>query len=502
MAPMRKPSPTTTRVALSGAVTAVAGALVAEASAAVLMLDAGPTRAVAAAIRDLTPGSWAIKLVHLVGHWDKPLLVLGTLAGLACVGGLAGLATRRSLTRGRAVFAVLAGIGALATATSGSTGLSAFVPVLIGLILWWSLLGWLTTPTAQAEGRRAFLLRTGLVAAGALAVGAGGWAFGRRRRRLEEARALLRLPVKPGVVPPGADVGLEGVAPWRTPNADFYRIDTALSVPSLTPEEWRLRIHGMVDREITVTYEDLVSAELQSAWVTLCCVSNVVGGDLIGNAYWSGIPVRTLLQRAGVQEGADAVKQTSADGWTCGTPLEALTDDRSALLAVAMNGKPLPVEHGFPVRMVVPGLYGYVSATKWVVDLEVTRFADFSAYWTGRGWAERGPIKTQSRIDVPRDGATQGVGPARFGGVAWAQHTGIAAVEVQLDGGPWLPAVLGEGYADDTWVQWSVAATLTEGDHVLVVRATDKSGRTQTGVRTDVAPDGATGWHSVRFTAS
>ena len=312
---------------------------------------------------------------------------------------------------------------------------------------------------------------------------------------------MLRLPVHRGAAPQGADVGVPGIAPWRTPNEDFYRIDTTLSPPSVSPGDWQLRIHGMVDRERTYTYDDLVGRRLTEAWVTLCCVSNEVGGDLIGNTYWSGVLVRELLQEAGVRPGADAVLQTSHDGWTCGTPLAPLTDDRNAMLAVAMNGLPLPVEHGFPVRTVVPGLYGYVSATKWVVDLEVTRFDRFDAYWTRRGWSELGPVKTQSRIDVPGNGGDVGAGTIRVGGSAWAQHTGIAQVEFQLDGGPWQTADLG-GVPDlDTWVQWTGLVDVKRGRHQLVVRATDRSGRTQTSVRTDPAPNGASGWHTISFTA-
>jgi hypothetical protein len=230
-------------------------------------------------------------------------------------------------------------------------------------------------------------------------------------------------------------------------------------------------------------------------------VSNEVGGDLIGNAYWSGVLIRDILAMARPSADADAVLQTSRDGWTCGTPLTALTDDRNAMLAVGMNGKALPIDHGFPVRMVVPGLYGYVSATKWLVDLEVTRFDQFDAYWTERGWSEKGPVKTQSRIDVPR-GGTVPAGTIRVGGSAWAQHTGIDRVEFQLDGGPWKQAELG-GVPDlDTWVQWAGSVEVDKGNHTLVVRATDKSGSTQTSVRADVVPDGATGWHSVSFRAT
>ena len=273
-------------------------------------------------------------------------------------------------------------------------------------------------------------------------------------------------------------------------------------MPTINPDEWRLRIHGMVDHEIELSYRDLLDRAMTEAWVTLCCVSNEVGGDLIGNAYWSGVRIADLLAEAGVQPGADAVLQTSHDEWTCGTPLPALTDDRNAMLAIAMNGEPLPLEHGFPVRMVVPGLYGYVSATKWLVDLKVTRFEDFTAYWTDRGWAPRGPVKTESRIDVPRPGAEVSAGVRRVGGSAWAQHTGIAKVEYRLDGDPWKEAILGRVPGADTWVQWAGEVEVAEGDHSLVVRATDKSGYTQTSVRAGVIPDGASGWHSVDFTAS
>jgi hypothetical protein len=230
-------------------------------------------------------------------------------------------------------------------------------------------------------------------------------------------------------------------------------------------------------------------------------VSNEVGGDLIGNAWWSGVRVADLLAEAGVRARADAVLQTSEDGWTCGTPLEVLTDDRNAMLAIAMNGEPLPLDHGFPVRTVVPGLFGYVSATKWLVDLEVTRFDRFTAYWTDRGWSARGPVKTQSRIDVPRGGADVATGTLRIGGSAWAQHTGVARVEYRLDGAEWQQADLARVPNADTWVQWTGTVEVGPGEHVLVVRATDRSGYTQTPVRRNVVPDGATGWHTVEFHA-
>jgi hypothetical protein len=242
--------------------------------------------------------------------------------------------------------------------------------------------------------------------------------------------------------------------------------------------------------------------QLTEAWITINCVSNTVGGDLIGNAWWSGVRLADILELAGPQESADAVLQTSDDGWNCGTPLSALTDDRNAMLAIAMNGSPLPIEHGFPVRTIVPGLYGYVSACKWVVDMEVTRFADFSAYWTDRGWSEKGPVKIASRIDVPRSGADVPSGAVTFGGVAWAQHTGIEGVEFSVDGDAWTAAEIGAVPDDDTWVQWKGVAEVEEGDHTVRVRAIDKDGQVQTGVEQDVLPDGATGWHARDFSCT
>jgi len=304
-------------------------------------------------------------------------------------------------------------------------------------------------------------------------------------------------------VPAAARTGLAGITPWQTSNSSFYRIDTSIVVPAIEPKNWTLRIHGEVDRELVLTYADLVERQFTEAWITINCVSNPVGGDLVGNAWWSGVRLADLLALAGPHPGADAVLQTSDDGWNCGTPLSVLTDDRNAMLAVAMNGSPLPLEHGFPVRTIVPGLYGYVSACKWVVDMEVTRFDKISAYWTDRGWSEQGPVKIASRIDVPRSGAEVPAGAVAFGGVAWAQHTGIEGVEFSVDGGSWTTgeiAALPDN--DDTWVQWQGTADVEKGDHTVRVRAIDKTGQVQTGVEHDVIPNGATGWHSSDFTCT
>jgi DMSO/TMAO reductase YedYZ molybdopterin-dependent catalytic subunit len=292
------------------------------------------------------------------------------------------------------------------------------------------------------------------------------------------------------------------VIPFRVPNGDFYRIDTALVVPRVSAESWSLRIHGMVDREVTIDYKTLTASTLVERDVTLCCVSNEVGGDLIGNARWLGLPLGPLLKQAGPHPDADMVLSRSIDGWTAGTPLPVLTDGRDALLAVGMNGVPLPIEHGFPVRMVVPGLYGYVSATKWVVDLEVTRFDRAQGYWTPRGWSALGPVKTESRIDVPADGASVRAGKVAVAGVAWAQHRGITGVEVRVDQGPWQAATLGAEASIDTWRQWVYAWDATPGKHTLQVRSTDGTGVVQTGDSAPPEPDGATGWHTIAVSVS
>jgi DMSO/TMAO reductase YedYZ molybdopterin-dependent catalytic subunit len=497
-------------LALAGVIAAAAGIALSQAAASALRAESSPVEAVAAAVRDLTPGPIALFLIHLVGAADKPLLLGGTATVVLAICGYAASWMRRFPLAPDVVFFLLAGVGLVAVLRLPRPGIAASLALMIGFVTWIVALRLLTAPLlGEVPGeeaadlrRRDFLIRSAWVVGGVALLTVAGRIAGSGRRQVEQARRLLRLPVKHGVVPAGAAIGVPGIEPWRTPNSDFYIIHTALAPPSISPQDWQLRIHGMVDREITIGYQDLIDRSMTEAWITLCCVSNEVGGDLIGNAWWSGVLVRELLAEAGVKPGADAVLQTSRDGWNCGTPLAALSDDRNAMLAVAMNGQPLPLQHGFPVRMVVPGLYGYVSATKWLVDLEVTTFEKFSAFWTERGWSEKGPVKTQSRVDVPANGATVKAGPVRIGGSAWAQHTGIAKVEYQLDGAEWQEAELGRVPGEDTWVQWSATVDVEKGEHRVVVRATDRSGYTQTSVRTDVVPDGASGWDSHPFDAS
>ncbi len=356
-----------------------------------------------------------------------------------------------------------------------------------------------TTPSGSSGPSRRVVLAA--AAGGAAALAGGVWLGGRFRGGGEPgsgAPSELPSPVSASTLPEGVEVGLDGVSPFRVPNEDFFQIDTAFGLPKVDAATWSLRIHGMVEREVTLDYATLLAGDLIERDITISCVSNSVGGDLLGNAAWLGLPIAPLLARAGPVPDADMVLSTSEDGWTASTPLNVLADTgRDCLLAVGMNGAVLPARHGFPVRMVVPGLYGFVSATKWVVDLEVTRFDLKSAYWTTRGWSPRGPVKLASRVDVPRDGARVAAGPVGVGGVAWAPHVGIEGVEVRVDGGPWQSAELAASGGIDAWRQWAFTWQATSGRHELAVRATDRGGQVQTGERADVIPDGATGWHTI-----
>jgi DMSO/TMAO reductase YedYZ molybdopterin-dependent catalytic subunit len=352
--------------------------------------------------------------------------------------------------------------------------------------------------------RRRFLVASGAAAAAA----AAGTLAGRElitRRDVTRARAAVRFP-RPAVpappLPAGSDLGIPGLSSFITPNGGFYRVDTALILPQVDPATWRLRIHGMVRREVTLTFGQLLRRPLIEDYVTLTCVSDPVGGPYVGNAKWLGAHLAALIRQAGPRAGANQLLCTSVDGFTSGTPLQVVLDGRDALLAVAMNGAALPVAHGFPARMVVPGLYGYVSATKWVTDIEVTTFAAATAYWASRGWSQQAPIKTESRIDVPATGASIRPGRTPVAGVAWAQHKGIAAVEVRVDRGPWHEARLAAVPGIDTWRQWVWEWPATPGNHLLEARATDRSGYTQTPLQAQPEPDGASGYPSATVTVS
>lgn len=497
--------------ASSGVVAAGSGVVLGELLAGLVSPSVSPMTAVGGVVIDgVPPGvkDWAIALF---GTADKLALLAGMALVMATVAALAGILEHRRRFAGVAVVAVFGLVGVAAVLTRAQVTPNAVaVPVvaaLMGMVLLRQLIRrlqeWkaLAAEPDELPARRTFLQ---VFAGGAAVTTLGGvlaTVWRGAAAGINEARGLLQLPAPQSAapaIPPGAEVAVEGMPPLVTPNRDFYRIDTALTVPALDPQSWVLRVRGLVEQEIELTFAELLAKPLVERHVTIACVSNEVGGDLIGNARWLGWPVRELLAMAGPQAGADMVLSRSSDGWTASTPLDVLTDSRDALLAVGMNGEPLPLEHGFPVRLVVPGLYGYVSATKWLTELKVTRFSDDVAYWTPRGWSDHGPIKTSSRIDVPRGGRTVAAGTVVFGGVAWAQHTGIGKVELRVNRGPWQVAELAPGISLDTWYQWKLGIELTAGQYEVQVRATDLNGEPQAEERRPVVPDGATGFHTIR----
>ena len=441
---------------------------------------------------------WAIRTF---GTSDKLVLVLSILVVVLILGAVVGIVAARRLWAAGAAF-VGAGILAWAMVRGDEAtnqvvaNMAIAVAVVIGFVALTLLLRKAEKVQTDTD-RRAFLNSIG-----AVTVFAGAGAFVGRNlvERIASAseRATIALPtaeLEPVVVSAGAQV--EGAVPVITPNADFYLIDTALAPPPVNLQTWTLNITGMVDTPITLTFDDLVELSKTERIVTLSCVSNGVGGSLVGTAKWLGVPLRDVLEMAGVQDGATQIVGRSIDGFTVGFPTEAAFDGRDALIAIGMNDEPLPVEHGYPARLVVAGLYGYVSATKWLDEIELTTWDGFDAYWVPRGWSKTGPIKTQSRIDSPRREARLEPGARRIAGVAWAPNIGITGVEVKIDDGPWQQAELGDSLSDDAWRQWFVEWDATSGRHSIAVRATDGSGYTQTADLAEPRPDGATGHHTI-----
>lgn len=518
---------------LVGAVTGVvaAGVLfaVSELLAAFFATVASPLASVGSTFIDFTPAWMKNFAIATFGTNDKTVLLLSMVVAAALLAAVSGVLARAKFAAGASVVIVLAAVMAACIITRAGASMADLIPLVIGTLAGLWALRYLTnagqgvggkvgrgtpqgssTLASDAEksvsfaSRREFLLRSALVAGAAVVVGVGGTILSTARNAAVAVRNALKLPspkVPAAPLPAGVQAPVAGVTPFITPNADFYRIDTALIVPEIDPSQWKLRVHGMVEEEFTISFEELLAADLVETYLTLTCVSNVVGGNLIGNAKWLGYPLREVLARAKPKAGADMVLSTSSDGFSASTPLPVLQDSRNALLAVGMNGEPLPLEHGFPVRMVVPGLYGYVSATKWVVDLEVTTFAENAGYWTSRGWSSHGPIKSSSRVEVPRALARVPAGQVAIGGSAWAQHQGISKVEVQLDNGAWQLATIAAEASVDTWRQWSyVWDGATSGTHNVQVRAYTTDGTLQTETQSPPEPDGSTGWHSITFT--
>jgi DMSO/TMAO reductase YedYZ molybdopterin-dependent catalytic subunit len=467
---------------------------------------------------DLTPGpikEWAIQTL---GSLDKLFVAVVVLVVIATIAAIAGTLETQRRPLGSAAIAAAGVLGCIAVLSrQGATALDT-IPTVAGAVCGVAALRLLIRrfwpgpgdPEDSADydgpdaGRRRLVV-FGLLGFGVVS-GVAGAVITRLLHSVAADRNSFTLPRPRTSAPPiPADVQPSGVAlpSFITSSADFYRVDTALSVPQLSHGDWRLRIHGMVDRAATYSFGDLADFDVVEMATTLTCVSNPVGGKLISTGIWTGYRVADLLAVAGVHADADMVLSTSIDGFTAGTPVDALTDGRDALLAVGLNGQPLPVEHGYPARLVVPGLYGYVSATKWVVEMELTRFDRAEAYWTRQGWAPRGPIKTESRIDVPKGGQKVPMAPLVFGGVAWAQNRGVRAVEVRIGDGAWQPAELGASYSNETWRLWRFPwQAKSPGKHTITVRATDNTGATQTADQVGTVPDGATGWHTVNFTVA
>jgi DMSO/TMAO reductase YedYZ molybdopterin-dependent catalytic subunit len=483
--------------------------------------------AVGNSVRDLTPPSVTEWAIANLGDAKKALVFAGVGVMLLVVGVVAGLLSRRRPWPGMALAAAVGLAGLLSVLDQPSVPAAGALAPAAGLVAGVAVFYWLhttatrtrtaaatpvtTVPPADTTGgrldatsRRRFLWTSAGVVVGAGAAGGAGELLAGRNdaaaSRAAVGELVPRSPAPP--IPPGADFAAEGTPRFLTANRDFYRVDTALlSAPQVRAEDWLLRIHGMVEDTRTFTFNDIRRRPLVERTITMTCVSNEVGGPYVSTANFVGVPLRDLLREAGVRSGSDQLFSTSVDGWTAGTPVDAAMDPtRGALLAIGMNGEPLPVEHGFPARMVIPGLYGFVSATKWVVDMELTTFDAKESYWRKRDWGVKAPIRTQSRIDAPRAFATVARGKVTIAGISWAQTIGIAKVEVRVDGGPWQTAELATEVNSQTWRMWRTDVDLGPGTHRAEVRATDRRGGTQPQDRIPPIPDGATGWHSTTFT--
>ncbi|MDG4784788.1 molybdopterin-dependent oxidoreductase [Micromonospora sp. WMMD1102] len=527
---------------LAGLLGGAAGVAVAQLVAAATRPQAGPLVAVGSAVVDAAPTPVKEFAVQTFGTYDKPVLLGGIGLLLAAFAVLTGLLAARRPTVG-AVGAVLFGlVGAAAALTRPAAGPADLLPSAAGAVVAAIVLHRLprravgagrsgpapfgagpdrttegasgpggvepssppapdvAAPEPQAAGatRRHFVRAATVVAGGTVLTGTAGYLLTQIRNR--DAARSRQTVMLPAAARPAEPLPADVQPGFHTPNAEFYRVDTALTVPRLDVDDWRLRIRGRVDRPVELRFTDLLRRELVERDITLNCVSSEVGGPYVGTARWLGVPLAPLLREAGIQTGADQVVARSVEGMTIGTPVETVFDGRDAMLAVGMNGEPLPYEHGFPVRMLTPGLYGYAGACKWLTELELSTFDDFDAYWVRRGWAARAPVKTASRIDRPAPFARLSGGPVRVAGVAWAQRRGIRAVEVQVDGGRWQPATLAPVPSSDTWVQWRYDWRASTGTHTLRVRAVDGGGEVQTGQRAAPFPSGATGWHTVSVT--
>jgi DMSO/TMAO reductase YedYZ molybdopterin-dependent catalytic subunit len=502
--------------ALAGVLAAFVALGVGEFVAVFVRPAAAPLVAVGNRVITLTPESTKRSAIQSFGTDDKTVLLWTLVAAIVVFGAVVGTLALSNVWYGVAGVGVFGAFGVYCSLTQnaaqGTDAIPSVVATLAGAGILWLLMHLLGTPAETASDgtdRRRFLAGTAATAGLAAITGFGGRAAIHARFDVETKRRKVALPKPVSPARPlarGTDLGRSGV-PFVTPADDFYKIDTTLELPQVDPASWSLRIHGKVDHEVTLSYAQLLRRPMLERWITLCCVSNEVGGPLISNARWLGVRLADVLREAGVHSDADQLLMTSVEGMTIGAPTKVVMDGRDALIAVGMNGEPLPVAHGFPARIVVPGLYGYVSACKWVVDIEATTFADNAAYWVQGGWtsgqAETG-VKLQSRIDTPRSGARVHAGrPVVVAGVAWDQHVGVSKVEVQVDDGPWQTARLAAVPSTDTWRQWVAVWTPPHaGSYTVRVRATDAAGKPQVTAGSDVYPSGATGLHQITVRAA
>jgi DMSO/TMAO reductase YedYZ molybdopterin-dependent catalytic subunit len=487
---------------------------------------ATPVDAVGSAVISLSPAPVKEFFIQRLGTHDKPLLVVGVLIVLSVLSVLAGHLALRRLRAGVVLVVAVGVVGAVAAVTRPVSGASSLLPSVAGTAVAAAVM-WLLVRTYQrgqgtrrvgddaiqpARGdapglpgpdRRRFLAASAGTAVAAALVGVTADRLATGKSAVSSARSAVRIPrpARLAATPGGLHPDVPGLGPFFTPNDSFYRVDTALVLPQVNPDQWRLRISGMVDRPVEISYGQLLRQPLEEHDMTLSCVSNPVGGPYVGNARWVGAQLAPLLRRAGIHSGATQLLATSTDGLTVGTPLESVLDGRASLLAVAMNGAPLPVQHGFPCRVLVPGFYGYSSACKWVTELQVTTYGSVLPYWVQQGYAEVGTMKIASQIEVPSSGKVP-AGTVTVAGIAWATHRGVEAAELRIDNGPWLETRIAAQDTPDTWRQWSYEWKATRGTHTLQVRAVDDSGAVQTGMQAQPFPSGATGWHTISVTVA
>ena len=488
---------------------------VAHLTAALLTPASSPALAVSTAVIDATPTPVKEWAVRELGSADKPILIGSVLLVTIAFAAVIGVVARRRLRVGVGLMAGLVLLAGAAVVRQPLFEVSSLVPTLVALVLGPGVLVLLTraltaertpahrrdAPDEGAATRRSVLIGFGALALLSAAAATGGQMIVRGRTALADIM-LPRVRKPLPALPAGLEETHKGISRFVTRNRDFYRVDTKLAVPIVDQNSWSLTIDGDVDRELTFSYDDLRERENVEYDITLTCVSNEVGGKLVGAARWTGVPLKELLEEAGVGSRADQILSTDVEGFTISTPLEAAMDGRNAMLALGMNGEVLPRTHGFPARLVVPGLYGYVGATKWVTKLTLTRYDEATAYWTDRDWAIDAPIKLSSRIDTPRPLSNIEGGRTVIGGVAWAQHSGVAKVDVRIDGGRWQPAELGPDAGIDYWRQWFMPWDAEAGSHQLAVRVTDRDGNVQSDERATPFPDGSSGIQEIVVTVT